>query len=142
MSFQREWCCHFCLTVADQKGFGNRPDRCQACHIVRCKKCGTFIKGDNPKLCYGCGTFKPEVDSAFVGTDQTAGIYVEAEWMRRNKGRHSDGQYYIATGFAPDGSGRVSSWIGRQVVNADGSVGSEDVRELTEEEKVELSNAE
>ena len=134
MAFEREWCCCFCLTIAEQKG-GKSPDRCPTCHVCRCAKCGTFLKGDSPRLCYGCGAFNPGVEGAFVGTDQTAALYVQDAWMKRNKGCASNGTYCVTTGLARDGSGRRSSWIAKRVGLPDGTVGCEDVRELTEEEK-------
>jgi hypothetical protein len=137
--YEREWMCCFCLTVSEQKGFDNRPERCQACHVVRCPKCGTYIKGDSPRLCHGCGEFMPKAQAAFVGCDKTASVYVEAEWCRRNKGRDATGDYRIGTGFKDSATKEVSSWIIKEVSKEGGMVGSEDVRELSEDEKRQLN---
>ncbi len=89
-------------------------------------------------LCHGCGVFQPKAESRFVGTDQTAGLYVEEEWRRRNKGDKSTGDYHICTGFFGDekitAKSQMTSWILRGANMNE----QEQVRELTAEERAIL----
>lgn len=123
--------------------YDHRPERCSGCHVVCCQKCGSWLKGDNPKFCYGCGTIKPEVAARFCPTDTTGFCYVQDEWMRKNTGRSSDGQYVISRGYASDGSGRMGSWVAKyREIEKDGvkTRTADDIRELTEEEKEYLKD--
>ena len=136
-TYKRTWICRFCLSATEVEGEPptSPPDRCEKCHVVSCDECGTFIKGDNPKFCHGCGMVFPKVSARHSAADSTGSIYMEDEWCRRNKGRYSDGEYVISSGYARDGSGRLGVWVSRKVGEK-----YEDVRELVGEELERYSN--
>ena len=119
-----KWFCNFCLTVVQD----DKPDICQACHVVRCLKCGSWLKEES-KWCYGCGTVKPIVEAFFTRTNSIAGAYTEQSWLKRNKGEGCDKLYTISTGYESDHNSRRSSWLCK---------GDDQERELTEEEKAYL----
>ncbi len=124
--------CRFCLTVVKSPC----PARC-VCGVVRCTKCSTFLKGNNPSFCYGCGEIKPAVEANFTRVSSTGVVYMEKEWQKRNLGRFRDKDtlFYISTGYVyknPDGSidmTRTGSALGKEVNGT-----HEQVRHLTEEE--------
>ena len=136
---KRTYMCCFCLSQFECT-FGNPPERCSACHVCKCNHCHTFLKGDNPKFCHGCGKVNPSVEGRFVGTYQTACIYHEQNWKHRNLGQkcEKDVTYEIHTGYGfilEDGSidmTRTSSWLYKR---GPGFHDSMQIRELTEEEK-------
>lgn len=131
----REYICAFCLEVTptepSEDGIHDKPDFCNHCKTASCDKCGAFLKGQSPKFCYGCGAINPKVYARFNSTTSTAGVYMEDEWRRRNKGR-GDGGYVITTGYEDGVGSRISSWVCKR--NADNTK-YEQVRELTDEEK-------
>lgn len=127
--------CAYCLEV-DTVPFGEIPNRCQHCHVVQCKDCGTFNKGDDPAWCHGCGKIKPNVRARMYRTTSTASLYYEKAWAERNRGNDSDGMYGISSGYARNEDGtwnnnHCSMWLYKE--NENGT--KHDVRELTDEEK-------
>lgn len=128
--------CGFCLTTVDGD---NYPDKC-VCEMVKCCKCGTWLKarnGEKPKFCYGCATVDPEVRVDFNSTTNTSCCYMEEAWRKRNLGRDCKDVYFITTGWKNVDSRRngepKSSWISMA-----GDSAFINVRELTCEEKEKL----
>ncbi len=119
-----ELMCGFCLTITQEEN----PTSC-VCKVVRCLGCGSWNK-EGSKWCHGCGTIKPKLEPRIVRTTSTACIYVEDEWLKRNKGAKSTGDWFISSGLARDGSSKISSWLSKWVEEK-----REDVMELTDEEK-------
>jgi hypothetical protein len=89
--------CVFCLNLVEPP----YPDVCPACMVVRCNECMTFIpvRHGPAEFCRGCGTVIPEAKSQYSRISSTGCVYMEEEWSRRNKGRHSDGDYALGTGY-------------------------------------------
>lgn len=130
--------CRFCLSVVKQP----YPDRCPHCHVVMCSNCGTFIKGDNPSFCYGCGKIKPELQVNFTRISSFRMLYMEDGWQERNKGVKNNYTYQIHTGYVyklPDGKVDMTK-IGSCLVKRFNAETYEDVRILTDEEVKLLQN--
>jgi hypothetical protein len=149
--------CVFCLNLVEPP----YPDVCPACMVVRCEKCLSFIptRHGPAEFCHGCGTVLPVAKSAYSRISSTGCVYMEDAWMKRNKGRESDGDYSLGTGYIykkPDGSmdhDRIGIAVSKRVVvmkDAEGIVANlppgskvptiqhEDVRILSEEEVEKL----
>lgn len=112
--------CGFCLSEVEAETY---PEICPHCHVVRCE-CGTYLKGDTPKFCFGCGVIKPKTTAHFCRCGSTSGAYVSEDWTGRNLGTRCDGPYTISTGS--DGS-----WLARRHKK---DATYRDVRKLTTEE--------
>lgn len=105
-----EYGCVFCLSIVESDV--GPPEVCVACHVSRCL-CGTFIKGDSPKFCFGCGKVGPDAKAHFMRTSSTGAVYATDEWVKRNLGRRSEGPFYTSTSILGGG-------VRRQLVKRDG----------------------
>jgi hypothetical protein len=128
--FKEEWACCFCLTVFDGE---NHPDFCPACHVAFCRNCGTWVKGDEPKWCHGCGKIKPPAEGRFTRTSSTASVYLQEEWIRRNLNREGN-RFTISSGYKDATFKEMGVWLVKE--NPDGT--RTDVRALTDEERTYL----
>lgn len=125
-----EYMCCFCLnhTISDI----HPPSQCVHCQVVFCTNCGTALKQDRLRICYNCGSLVPTALPRLISTSSLGCCAVEDNWMRRNRGRHTDGaDYFITTGMGED---RGKYWISKRLV-VGGSHKYEILRELTGTER-------
>lgn len=99
--------CGFCLSTVEAE---DSPNRCPHCHVVRCQDCGTHLKGDEPEICYGCGAYPPIVVAHFQRTSNFSCVYMETDWLKRNRGAQATGWYGTSTSI--DGKTRLIRWTG------------------------------
>ena len=138
MMDEYEFICNFCMSVSKGEPCSdgpppNPPETCVHCHVTRCRDCSTFLKGDKPVFCYGCGKVSPRAEASFVRSDKTAAIYMEKEWLKRNMGKDADGPYMVSTGRDRDDENKWSQWLVKD--NEDRSQPWQQIREFTEEEQ-------
>lgn len=98
-----DYACNFCLSKTEAP-HGNPPDFCQHCHVSACLDCITYLKGDNPTWCYGCGKIKPVVSGRFTSLDGIAAHYMWDEWQKKNLSKYNKTQrpYILCTSIAPN----------------------------------------
>lgn len=118
--------CGFCLSVTGDILPPEKPKFCPKCHVTQCVECRTFLKGDAPKLCHGCGKVAPRTRPPMTPSHATATLFDHERWMKRNLGAECKGVFRIWEGQTQERKPRATLWL--ESPNGE-------KRELTAEEK-------
>ena len=86
--FKRTYVCRYCLEEY-KTSLLDPPLECTACKIGQCSRCGSYLKKDAFKICYGCATINPTVNFNFIASDGTSYLYFQQAWMNKNRGINS-----------------------------------------------------
>lgn len=116
--------CGFCMQEVEIADGREPAKRCPKCGVGQCFECGTYIIGENPNFCYGCGEIRPATEAHLYSAGSYALVYVEEAWAKRNLGAKAGGLHTL-----------VYSTQGTFVESPNG-----ERRKITEEEAAKLKS--